>query len=144
MNTFKLAARTEDSMAFLDITFDDEGIIKQEIKYSSDMFIECPNIVTDLFTLSLWEGTNKSFKEFKELFLNKYKDMYLKPMGIKKNDKGALEGNGYYIHTNAAGVLVNYKKGKFKEFSNLYLALDWIANVHYPAQQKKLLDEVTI
>ena len=144
MNTFKLVAKTEYSMAFLTITFDDEGIIKQEIKYSSDSFREYPNIVTDLFTLSLWEGTNKSFKKFKELFLKEYKDMYLKPIRIKDNDKGALEGNGYYIHTNKAGVLVNYKKGKFKEFTNLYLALDWIANVHYPAQQKKTIDEVIL
>lgn len=144
MNIFKLAARTEDSMAFLTITFDDEGVIKQEVKYTSDVIEDIPNILTDLFTLSLWEGTNKSFKEFKELFLKEYKGMYLKPVVLNKNSNGAVEGTGYYIHINPAGVLVNYKKGKFKEFTVLYRALDWISNIHYPAQQKKLIDEVIL
>lgn len=144
MNTFKLVARTEDSLAYLTITFDDEGIIKQEVIHTSYTIKDIPNIVTDLFTLSLWEKSDKTYAKFRELFLNQYKGMYLKPVRISKNENGALEGSGYYIHTNAAGVLVNYKKGKFKEFSNLYLALDWICDVHYPAQQKKLIDEVIL
>ena len=144
MNTYKLVAKTEDSMVHLTVTFDDEGVIKQETHHTSEVFKEYPNIITDLYTLSLWAKSNKTLDEFIELYLNQYKGMYLKPVRISKNENGAIEGSGYYIHTNAAGVLVNYKKGKFKEFSNLYLALDWICDVHYPAQQKKIIDEVIL
>ena len=144
MNTYKLVAKTEDSMVHLTVTFDDEGVIKQETHHTSEVFKEYPNIVTDLYTLSLWSRSNKTLNEFIELFLLQYKGMYLKPVRISKNKNGALEGSGYYIHTNSAGVLVNYKKGKFKEFTNLYLAFDWITDVHYPAQQKKIIDEVIL
>lgn len=144
MNTFKLVAIAEGGMVHLTVTFDDEGVIKQETHYVSEEFKEYPNIVTDLYALSLWAKSDKTYAKFRELFLNQYKGMYLKPVRISKNDNGALEGSGYYIHTNSAGVLVNYKRGKFKEFTDLYLALDWICDIHYPAQQKKLIDEVIL
>lgn len=142
MNKFKLLAHSmNNGFATLEVTFDDFGHVKQEIKGNSETIGDIPHIITDLYTLSLWDKLNKDMTSFKNLFLKQHNGIWLKPMQLKR-EEGKITGSGYYIHINPAGVLVNYKKGKFKEFTMLYQALEWIQNVHLPAQQKKLLDEV--
>ena len=50
---------------------------------------------------------------------------------------GRIHAGQYTIYTDKEPIIVNYKPGGNEQFKNLYDALYWITNIHYPAQVTK-------
>lgn len=55
---------------------------------------------------------------------------------------GRIHAGQYTIYTDKEPIIVNYKPGGNEQFKNLYDALYWITNIHYPAQVSKTLHKL--
>lgn len=55
---------------------------------------------------------------------------------------GRIHAGQYTIYTDKEPIIVNYKPGGNEQFKNLYDALYWITNIHYPAQVTKTVHKL--
>lgn len=108
--------------------------------YNTDTLEKLPNQIVSNAELYSFGCTQRKAKDILDAFFPKVQiqEILLHAKLIEfTNLNGRIHGGQYTIYTDKLPIIVNYKPGGNEQFKNLYDALYWITNIHYPAQAIK-------
>lgn len=108
--------------------------------YNTDTLEKIPNQIVSNAELYSFGCTQRKAKDILDAFFPVViiQETVLHAKLLDFTDlNGRIHAGQYTIYTDKEPIIVNYKPGGNEQFKNLYDALYWITNIHYPAQVTK-------
>ena len=137
-----IVAKTNYGFKYLYISIKNKEVISINWEDSPTLYKPANMVVSQdtIYSFSLTDMTYQDVLDcFHKSILIDDKKIYLQH--LKFDDmNGRIYAGAYTLYTLESPIIVNYASGKNETFNELYDALYWITNIHYPSKQIELLE----